>query len=55
MAYGSSIPGSIRDRAASTRTSVSGTRSSAAGWAPTRDSTIRLTIGIRAATSPDES
>src|SRR4051794_35228638 len=46
------MPGSIRDRAASTRTSVSCTRSSAAGWLPTRDRTIRRTIGSRAEISP---
>ena len=32
MAYGSTMPGSIRSRAARTRTRVSWTRSSAAGW-----------------------
>ena len=37
MAYGSSIPGSMRLAAASTRTSVSWTRSSAAGWADARE------------------
>ena len=51
IAYGSSIPGSTRAAAASTRTSVSWTRSSATTGSRTRAPTIRRTIGISAATS----
>jgi len=50
MAYGSSMPGSTVGRAASTRVSVSWTRSSPAGWVPTRALTMRRTMGIRSAT-----
>ena len=45
------MPGSIVEEAASTRVSVSWTRSSAAGWEPTRAWTMRRTIGISVATS----
>ena len=51
MAYGSSIPGSMRFAAASTLTSVSWTRSSAAASFPTREKTIRRSIGNSDATS----
>src|SRR6188472_1438280 len=48
---GSSIPGSMRFAAASTLTSVSWTRSSAAASFPTREKTIRRSIGNSDATS----
>src|SRR4051812_37670443 len=45
------MPASMRPAAASTRASVSWTRSSAVTWSATRAATIRRTIGMSAATS----